>query len=65
MLKQFTLFTDKYKVFDLGFADVDTNILVVSASSKDKRFRIGGMTYKYNISDFKKMKKQIKRIVSK
>ncbi len=65
MLKQFTVFTDKYKIFDLGFADVDTNILVVSASSKDKKFRIGGMTYKYNINDYKKMKKQIKRIVSK
>ena len=65
MLKQFTLFTDKYRVFDLGFADVDTNILVLSSSSKDKKFKIGGTTYKYNINDFKKMKKQIKKIVGK
>ena len=65
MLKQFTVFTDKYKLFDVGFADVDTNILVLSMSSRDKKFRIGGTTYKYNINDFKKMKKQIKRIVSK
>ncbi len=65
MLNQFTVFTDKYRIFNLGLPNMDTKILVLSKSLKDKKFRIGGMTYKYNISDFRKMKKQIKKIVIK
>ena len=65
MLKQFTNFTDKFKFVDLGFGDADNNILVVSYSSKDKKFRLGGTSYRYNMNDYKKVKKEIKKMIKK
>ncbi len=65
MLKQFTNFTDRFKFIDLGFGDADNNIMVVSYTSKDKKFRLGGTSYRYNMNDYKKVKKEIKKIVGK
>ena len=65
MLKQFTNFTDRFKFIDIGFGDVDNNIMVLSYSSKDRKFRIGGTSYRYNMNDYKKVKKEIKKIVRK
>ena len=65
MLKQFTNFTDKFKFIDLGFGDADNNIMVVSYTSKDKKFRLGGTSYRYNMNDYKKVKKELKKIVRK